>query len=74
MPGAHGHVAVLRVIGAGSGQLSTDRLNSVLLTVSVDVVDDHFEGQSSSVAKEADADLRIIEFARRSSLFCCSSP
>jgi hypothetical protein len=30
----------------------------------VDVVDDHFDGRSSSAAKKADADLRIA-FARR---------
>src|SRR5690606_7516706 len=40
-----------------------DGLDSELVTVAVDVVDDQRCGRSSSAAKKADADLRI-EFAR----------
>src|SRR5690606_28754230 len=61
------------VVGARSDlQDSADRLDSELVTMAVDVIDDHFDGRSSSAAKKAEADLRIA-FARRSSRTSCSS-
>ena len=54
-------------LGASSRERPTDRLDSELVTMSVDVIDDHFDGRSSSAAKKAEADFRI-ELARRSSL------
>ena len=49
-----------RVIGARSDlQHLADRLDSELVTMLVDVVDDHFDGRSSSAAKKADAERKI---------------
>jgi hypothetical protein len=53
-------------LGAGLGEDSADRLDSVLLLVLLDVGDLRVEGRSSSAAKKAEA-LFTIAFARRSS-------
>jgi hypothetical protein len=66
------------VVGARSdrrarlGERAADRLDSELLAMLVDEVDQRWEGRSSSAAKKADALLRIA-FARRSSRFSRSS-
>jgi len=70
--GLAGVIGARSDLGAGVGKDTADRLDTELLAVFVDVVDDYFDGRSSSAAKEAEADLRI-EFARRSSLFSCSN-
>jgi hypothetical protein len=68
-----GRPGPLRVVGArGDLQLLADRLDPVLLPVSVDELDNHRCGRSSSAAKKADA-LFKIAFARRTSRFSRSS-
>jgi hypothetical protein len=65
-PGLGGVVGGRSDLGAGLGEDPADRLDSVLLLVLVDVVDQRVEGRSSSAAKKAEA-LFKIAFARRSS-------
>ena len=66
-PGLH------RVVRARSHlQGLADGLDSELVAVVVDELDDHFCGRSSSAAKKADARFKI-SFARRNSRFSCSS-
>jgi hypothetical protein len=56
--GPRGVVGARSDLGARLGERAADRLDSELLSMLVDVVDQRWEGRSSSAAKKADALLR----------------